>query len=109
MTSASAPTVPDDSIFVDEDIHELVEEAMGFLDEDGDERTTPEIIQNYGYKCEVQQVTTSDGYKLQLHRIPHGKHGASGPRPVVLLVHGLLQSSASFAIDERSASYMSYL
>lgn len=48
------------------------------------------LIQKYGYPVEVHIVKTSDGYKLALHRIP--RPGG----PVVLLVHGLMSSSASW-------------
>ena len=42
-------------------------------------------------------MQTSDGYLLNLHRIPHGRRGADAPdaprRPAVLLQHGLMMNS----------------
>ncbi|KAM6443648.1 putative lysosomal acid lipase/cholesteryl ester hydrolase [Liasis olivaceus] len=54
--------------------------------------TIPEIIEYWGYPSEEYEVLTVDGYYLQLNRIPYGKHcpGNAGPRPIVLLVHGLM-------------------
>lgn len=49
-----------------------------------------ELIKKYGYPVETHFVKTSDGYVLCLHRIP--RPGA----PVVLLVHGLMSSSAAW-------------
>ena len=48
--------------------------------------SVPQLIEESGYKVEVHEVTTSDGFKLQLHRIP-------SPGEPVLLMHGLLCSS----------------
>lgn len=52
--------------------------------------SVPQLILKYGYGAEVHHATTEDGYILELHRIP--KPGA----PVVLLMHGLLCSSADW-------------
>ena len=52
-----------------------------------------------GYPAEVHQVITSDGYLLELHRIPHGAAGPSENRPPVLLQHGLLGSSADWVLN----------
>ncbi|KAI6214384.1 Membrane transporter [Aphelenchoides besseyi] len=37
-----------------------------------EDMTTPEIISYYGYPSETHFATTSDGYILQMHRIPFG-------------------------------------
>uniref|UniRef100_A0A670IB44 Partial AB-hydrolase lipase domain-containing protein n=1 Tax=Podarcis muralis TaxID=64176 RepID=A0A670IB44_PODMU len=57
--------------------------------------TTNEIIQYWGYPSEEYEILTEDGYYLQINRIPYGMHssGKTGPRPVVLLVHGILLES----------------
>jgi lysosomal acid lipase/cholesteryl ester hydrolase len=70
----------------------------------------PEIINHWGYPSETQQVTTSDGYVLNMHRIPYGKAGPSncGPRPVVFLQHGLLATSSCWitSLPEKGLGYI---
>ncbi|KMY89588.1 accessory gland protein Acp36DE isoform X2 [Drosophila simulans] len=51
---------------------------------------TPKLISKYGHQAETHYAFTADGYKLCLHRIPR-----SGATPV-LLVHGLMASSATW-------------
>ncbi|XP_075973243.1 lipase 3-like [Anticarsia gemmatalis] len=58
----------------------------------------PGLIRKYGYPQETHLVTTSDGYILEAHRIPHGRNSSPGPRPAVLIMHGLLSSSADFIV-----------
>ncbi|KAJ3630135.1 hypothetical protein MTP99_011345 [Tenebrio molitor] len=60
--------------------------------------TVPELITKYGYPVEEHHVTTSDGYILTLHRIPHGKNSDTVSDRVVFLQHGLLCSSADWII-----------
>ncbi|XP_063395700.1 lipase 3-like [Cydia fagiglandana] len=55
-----------------------------------------ERIKSQGYPAELHQVTTKDGYVLSLHRIPHGRDGSPGPRPVVFVMHGLMSASSHF-------------
>ncbi|XP_063238150.1 lipase 3-like isoform X3 [Bacillus rossius redtenbacheri] len=54
---------------------------------------TSSLVRRHGYPVETHEVTTADGYRLTLHRIP------GGGRPVLLL-HGFLQSSASFLLGD---------
>ena len=49
-------------------------------------------------------MVTTDGYILKIHRIPYGretnkKNYLNETRPVVLLQHGLLDSSATFVMN----------
>nr|ABA71710.1 male accessory gland protein [Drosophila melanogaster] len=57
---------------------------------DNTKLTTVDLIEKYGYPSETNYVTSEDGYRLCLHRIPR-----PGAEPV-LLVHGLMASSASW-------------
>lgn len=50
------------------------------------------MIKKYGYPSEIHNVTTDDGYILEIHRI--AKPGAIP----VLLTHGLLDSSATWVL-----------
>jgi hypothetical protein len=70
---------------------------------------TTDLVTPYNYPFQVRHVTTADGYRLTMHRIPHGSDewaaqrsspgGGSWPtRPAVLLQHGLLQSAADFLV-----------
>ncbi|EFO16698.2 hypothetical protein LOAG_11804 [Loa loa] len=61
--------------------------------------TTDEIILYYGYPAQIFHAYTTDGYILDLHRIPFGRNGYSTKqkhRPVILLQHGLLGSSTDW-------------
>ena len=59
---------------------------------------TMALIQSRGLQVESHVSTTGDGYRLTLHRIP-----APG-KPVVLLQHGLLDTSATWVLNGRSES-----
>ena len=68
----------------------------------------PEFIRSHGYPAEVYEVTTEDGYILELHRIPHGKNEkeksatdklmTNGSSPVVFIQHGLMMTSADWVL-----------
>lgn len=48
-----------------------------------------------GFPIDEHIITTEDGYKLTLHRISHGRYdNGSKQRPAVLLMNGILFSSA---------------
>lgn len=56
-----------------------------------------ELIEKYNYPLEIHEVTTDDGYILQIHRIPHGKANTNKANRIpVLLMHGILNSAAEF-------------
>ena len=67
------------------------------------------MILHEGYPVEIHTVTTEDCYILQMHRIPYGKSLSSvrfqnKPRPVVLLQHGILCSSADWVMGHSDDS-----
>ncbi|XP_055372394.1 lipase 3 [Condylostylus longicornis] len=64
-----------------------------------------QIIQTNGYPCEIYQVNTEDGYILSLYRIPPKKMNSI---PFVLM-HGIIGSSADFALLGKKRSLGSIL
>lgn len=58
-----------------------------------------EYIKMAGYPVENIYVTTSDGYILNIHRIPTGKQGETNGK-VVLLEHGFLASSVQWVLTD---------
>lgn len=54
---------------------------------------TCQILQDIGQPCEEHTVTTSDGYILSLQRIPISK---IAPSKVILIAHGLMDTSTSW-------------
>ncbi|CAK1546908.1 unnamed protein product [Leptosia nina] len=60
--------------------------------------TVPAIISRHGYICETHTVV-SQGYMLQLHRIPHAKYDNAVPRKTALLQHGLFGNSAHWILN----------
>jgi len=73
--------------------------------------TTPEMIRYWGYPAEAIQVTTADGYILELHRIKWGKTNESqttGPKPVIFMQHGLECASDNWVsnLPEQSAGFL---
>jgi lysosomal acid lipase/cholesteryl ester hydrolase len=54
------------------------------------------LIENAGYKGEVHEVKTEDGYFLQVHRVlPMSENHKKNP---VFLMHGLFAASADFVV-----------
>ena len=51
-----------------------------------------------GYPSQTHTITTEDCYILEMHRIPHGKGMTKATKPPILLVHGLLGSSADWVM-----------
>lgn len=71
--------------------------------------STQELIAYFGYPVEEHMVCTEDGYCLSLQRIPHSKHVSNAtavPRPAVLLVHGLMQSSEAWVCWNESLAFL---
>lgn len=54
--------------------------------------TTTELLRAYNYPAEEHSVTTEDGYVLEMHRVPNPG------RPAILVMHGMLSSSADFVL-----------
>jgi hypothetical protein len=65
------------------------------------------VLKN-GYSLQKHAVNTPDGWRLNMYRIPHGKGQQPGPRPVVLLHHGITLSSACFTLLQPNES-MAYV
>lgn len=52
----------------------------------------PQLVEAYNYPSETHKIQTEDGYILETHRI-----AAPGKQPVILM-HGLLDSSATWVM-----------
>jgi lysosomal acid lipase/cholesteryl ester hydrolase len=62
--------------------------------------TVPQIIEYHGYPSEVHTIQTSDGYIIEVHRIPHGINSVkSQSRTPILLMHDIFQSSGEWIMD----------
>ncbi|XP_019553280.3 lipase 1-like [Aedes albopictus] len=68
------------------------------IDNEDGSLTTPQIIVKYGYKTETYRRETYDGFVVEMHRITASPiSGRFHPsKPPVLLIHGLLGSSADW-------------
>ena len=66
----------------------------------------PDIIRFNGYPAETHQITTEDGFILEIHRIPHnkGELPTNEEKPVIFLQHGLLCSSADWVVNPVNSS-----
>lgn len=60
--------------------------------------STVELLERAGYPVETWQVETADGHLLQLHRVPQPVPPAGPAPPTVLLLHGMLGSSAEWLV-----------
>jgi len=63
-----------------------------------DQKNVTQLITSMGYVCEQHWAQTTDGFLLSLQRIP--RPGA----PPVVLVHGLLDSAATWVMNPRNQS-----
>lgn len=57
-----------------------------------------QLIKRYKYPVETHHVITTDGYILGVHRI------VNSGKPPVLLMHGLLDSSATWILTRPEAA-----
>ena len=68
------------------------------------------MITHEGYPAESHVVITEDDYMLTMHRMPRGKHDVDDgkQRPLILLQHGFLCSSADWVIPgpEKGLAYI---
>eukprot|EP01087_Luapelamoeba_hula_P000438 TRINITY_DN10328_c0_g1_i1.p1 TRINITY_DN10328_c0_g1~~TRINITY_DN10328_c0_g1_i1.p1 ORF type:complete len:614 (-),score=68.36 TRINITY_DN10328_c0_g1_i1:47-1888(-) len=70
--------------------------------------TLLELISTKGYPAEMHEVETSDGYILTVHRVKHGKRAQEEGLPVVFMMHGFMDCSATWVInrDTQSLAYI---
>lgn len=57
-----------------------------------------QLIEYYGYKSEVHNVMTNDGYRLTVFRCNSNKTSVTNKKAVILQ-HGLLASSDDFTVN----------
>ncbi|XP_054747537.1 lipase 3-like [Anastrepha obliqua] len=64
-------------------------------------KTSADRIREHGYPAESHYVSTSDGYILNLFRIPHSPHlrTQNASKPVVFIQHGLFGCSDCFLLN----------
>lgn len=82
--------------------------AGGILPEPDVNMNITQIIARWGYPAENYEIVTTDGYILQIQRIPHGvKQDApsDGKRPALLVVHGLFSSAFDFVNNPSNESF----
>ncbi|XP_065837989.1 lysosomal acid lipase/cholesteryl ester hydrolase-like [Oscarella lobularis] len=79
--------------------------AIGAIDPEA-HMSPRQIIQYNGYPEEEHWVTTTDGFILNMQRIPYGRQpdAAETSKPVFFLQHGLLGSSTNFLTNSRDQS-----
>lgn len=68
----------------------------------------PGLIAYYGYDLETHTIT-SQGYILNVHRIPRAKNGKNVSKHAVILYHGLADSTLSWTIRGPSKSLSYFL
>lgn len=71
-----------------------------------------DYCQKLGYPFEVHYITTTDGYILQIHRFPAKTSKATSNKksaPAIILMHGLLGSSADWIVTGPKRSFALYM
>ncbi|KAK8763163.1 hypothetical protein V5799_034230 [Amblyomma americanum] len=60
-----------------------------------------DLIRSKGYPFEKHDVITSDGYIIEMHRIPHGREKCKGMchKQPIILMSGLLGDSSNYVMD----------
>ncbi|CAH0397645.1 unnamed protein product [Chilo suppressalis] len=73
--------------------------------------TVPQLVESAGYPVEKHYAHTSDGYILQVYRIPHGKgtNQMDGEKKAIVLFHGLIGGCDNFIIMGPRKSLAYYL
>jgi len=88
---------------IQDNLKDLVEKGKSQRRLEGNDDPVPIMITKAGYPSETHVVETDDGYILQVHRIPRGRHNSSSiageRRPVVFLQHGLEGDSSNWVIS----------
>ena len=90
---------------------------------DQEQESIFDFVRQQGYPIEKHETVTSDGYVLQIHRIPHGNLNSlmlfkdeilledelerrkKKKRPVVFLQHGVFNSSSAWLIGGQKYSF----
>lgn len=62
-------------------------------------RSCKEIVENAGFGFEVHEVTTEDGYNLNMFRIMNGNVKAGKKAPVVFMQHGLMDTADTWVMN----------
>ncbi|KAH6924753.1 hypothetical protein HPB50_023788 [Hyalomma asiaticum] len=82
----------------------------GSSDVEEDAKLSPAgLMHKNGYPVQVHHVITEDDYILEVDRMPYGVQGDTpNRRTPVLLVHGIISSSADFVINKphQSAGFL---
>lgn len=89
------------------DVHRRFNDQQQELDPEVHMNIT-EIVRFWGYPAEDHEVQTEDGFLLNVNRIPQGLKHTAGPRPAVLLQHGLLAAGSNW-ITNPPASSLGYV
>jgi len=94
-----------------EEIRRKLDEAKGIFESMNKKQNrdpifnVTQLIQAQGYPVENHVIQTSDGFLLNIQRIPYGKNSQNKTnRPVVFLQHGLLDSAATWVVNSATES-----